>query len=135
MNASLEDVYAELADEHKRIFSLVARLSETGAQLDLVPLLEQLHELLVNHFSHEQFPGGLYEQLGARGAEHGDQLKVLIREHCEILSSISALVERARAAGTESELELREQTARVIEKLEQHEMKEHRLAESLLRDE
>lgn len=135
MNSNLEDVYAALADDHKRIFDLVGRLEEMQEPFDLLPALEQLHDLLVDHFSLEQFPGGLYEHLATRGHEHRDQLKVLIREHCEILTGVGGLVVRARAAGLATNAELREEIARVVEALKEHEHKEHLLAQSLLRDE
>lgn len=135
MSSDLGDIYAALADEHQRIFTLVGRLEETEGQYDLLPTLEQLHDLLVDHFSHEQFPGGLYEHLATRSDEHRDQIKILIREHCEILSRMSGLVVRARMAGPTTNAELDEDVIRAVEALKQHEEKEHLLAESVLHGE
>ena len=127
---SFAEVRAELAEEHRRVMALIARIEAPCDDAELPELLKSLHDLLVNHFAHEQFPGGLYESMGAHGPEHHDTLKVLVREHCEILSAARALVERVRApdAATGG---LRGEVSEVVTMLRRHETREHELAQRL----
>jgi hypothetical protein len=130
----IEAVVAELEDEHVRIMGLVDELRGHRTLIDLVPLLEQLHSVLINHFAREQFPGGLYECLGAYGSEHDEDLRVLVKEHCLILSAVRGLLERARAAPEEQSSEILGDANEVVESLYKHEQREHELAEKLLRE-
>lgn len=133
VRSDIERSYRALADEHRDIMSLVHRLEQHRSLAQLVPMLEQLHALLINHFAHEQFPGGLYESLGAYGSAHHDELRVLVNEHCTILSSVRGVLERARLANETQAAEILNEVATVIKSLHQHEHKEHSLAEKLLR--
>ena len=65
----------------RKFMGLTDRVRDHGRVEGLPPMLEELHDLLVRHFSHEQFPGGLYEQLGAYGPEHHGTIRELIGEH------------------------------------------------------
>jgi hypothetical protein len=129
---SLRDVHAALADEHRRLMALVSLLESGHDIARLAPMLRELHDLLVDHFAHEQFPGGLYEQLGAYGSQHHAELKELIREHCSVLSAARALVEHAERpqAGTR----LLDELVRLLAVLRAHEIKEHRLVRKLQGD-
>jgi hypothetical protein len=53
---SLRDVHAALADEHRRLMALVSLLESGHDIARLAPMLRELHDLLVDHFAHEQFP-------------------------------------------------------------------------------
>jgi len=130
---SFSDVRAELADEHRQIMSLVARIESAPAEEELPTLLKSLHDTLVDHFAHEQFPGGLYECMGANRPEHHDTLRVLVQEHCALLSDARALVEHARAPGTGEVAKLHEEIHQLLQKLRQHETREHELARSIER--
>lgn len=108
--------------------SLVGVLKDSPDPALLVKRLEELHTLLVNHFAREQFPGGLYESMGAFGSRwHGD-LRELIQDHCLILSEARAILERARDAAPAARSELQSDVISLIEQLSEHERKEHRLA-------
>jgi hypothetical protein len=133
MRTDIEKSYRALAEEHQEIMNLVHRLEQHRSLVQLVPLLEELHALLINHFAHEQFPGGLYESLGAYGSTHHEDLRVLVNEHCVILSSVRGVLERARLANETQAAQILNEVAAVITSLHQHEHKEHRLAEKLLR--
>ena len=133
MRTDIEKSYRALAEEHQEIMNLVHRLEQHRSLVQLVPLLEELHALLINHFAHEQFPGGLYESLGAYGSAHHEDLRVLVNEHCVILSSVRGVLERARLANETQAAQILNEVAAVIASLHQHEHKEHRLAEKLLR--
>ncbi len=130
---SLKEVHAEMADEHREIMTLVSDIEAPCADADLVGLLETLHRRLVDHFAHEQFPGGLYECMGATDASYQDELEVLVREHCELLSRSSVLAHRARAGTPREGRALRDDVAGLVEGLRDHELREHRLAETIER--
>jgi hypothetical protein len=132
MNPSFEQVYNELAGEHQELMSLVESIRGHREVIGLGPLLEQLHTLLIRHFSHEQFPGGLYERMGAHGSRYHDELKTLIEDHCTILSSVRGLLERTRIAGEGDEPELLGDLADVLLHLNAHERREHALADKLM---
>ncbi len=127
----LEQVHSDMADEHRRIMALISRIEAQDSVAVLPPMLKTLHDLLVDHFAHEQFPGGLYERMGAHGPEHHETLRTLVREHCEVLSNARALVERSRSVDSVGETRLLHEVAELIEMLRAHEIKEHRLVERL----
>jgi hypothetical protein len=93
--------------------------------------LEELHTLLINHFAHEQFPGGLYESMGAFGSRWHEDLRELIRDHCLILSEARAVLERARVSTPHTQDALQTAVIALIKQLSTHERKEHHLAERL----
>jgi len=103
---------------------------DSGAAL--VDLVDELHSTLVRHFSHEQFPGGLYERMGAYGPEHHGRIRVLVGDHCSILARAGALLERARRSGPAEEADLRADAAALAEAVREHERREHDLAHRLL---
>ena len=112
-----------------RSMGLVSRIQATRSKSLLPELLKSLHDLLVDHFAHEQFPGGLYESMGANQPEHHETLKVLVREHCEILSAARGLVEHASQRPVDDELH--NEIAQVLRMLREHESREHALAQAI----
>lgn len=111
---------------------LVERIRVLPSTIGLAPLLEELHTSLIKHFSREQFPGGLYECMGAYGSRYHDELKILVRDHCVILSAVRGLVERARGAERLDEPALLGEVAEVLTRLRDHEHREHALADKLM---
>lgn len=111
--------------------TLVETLKRAPPPAVLVRRLDELHRLLVNHFAHEQFPGGLYETMGAFGSRWHEDLRGLIQDHCHILSEARAILERARKSTPAERNELQVDVNALIERLAEHERKEHRLAERL----
>jgi hypothetical protein len=132
VNSSFQQVYDELAEEHRELMSLVERIRGHRGVMGLGPILEKLHTMLIKHFSHEQFPGGLYECMGAYGSRHHDELKVLVEDHCTILSSVRGLVERTRTPQARDETALLADVADVLQRLNDHEQREHALADKLM---
>jgi hypothetical protein len=128
---TFDQVYGELAAEHEELMALASQLAGHRRLIGLTPILERLHELLIRHFSHEQFPGGLYERMGAYGPEHHEQLKVLVEDHCVILSGVGAMLERSRAADEKQEATLLDELAELLAHLRRHEQREHALADKL----
>ena len=132
----LQQAYSELAFEHKMILALVKRVQETRDTPTLVPLLDELHDLLMNHFAHEQYPGGFYDAMGATGSgEHQRQLEELLEDHNYMLSTLRDVLDRAHAPDLGEGEGLLKEVSAVVERLHQHERKEHALAEALLRSE
>ena len=123
--------HAALAEEHAQIMALLDVLKDAPDPSQLVRRLEELHTLLVNHFAREQFPGGLYESMGAFGSCWHEDLRELIRDHCLILSEARGVLERARKSTPETQDALRANVIALVEQLSEHERKEHRLAERL----
>ena len=129
---TFEHVYDELEEEHRDLMMLVEQVRGHGSTVGLTPLLEQLHTSLIKHFSHEQFPGGLYERMGAHGSRYHDELKILVQDHCIILSAVRGLLERTRVAGRDDEPALLDDLAGVLTHLHDHEHREHALADKLM---
>jgi len=98
----------------------------------LLPLLEKLHGLLIRHFAQEQFPGGLYECLGAYGSQHHEELKTLVREHCVILSAVRGVLDRTLVAGDQDDPAVLNEVDEVLAHLCDHERREYALAEKLM---
>jgi len=111
---------------------LVERVRGFQSIIGLTPVLEELHSSLIKHFSHEQFPGGMYECMGAYGSRYHDELKVLIRDHCIILSAVRGLLEHTRIAEQPDEPALLAEVAEVLAHLHDHERREHALADKLM---
>ena len=132
MTPTFKQVYDELAEEHRELTVLVKRVAALHSTIGLVPLLEELHTSLIKHFSREQFPGGLYECMGAYGSRHYDELKILVRDHCIILSAVRGLLERARIADQQDQAQLLTEVAEVLAHLHDHEQREHALADKLM---
>jgi len=129
---TFEQVFGELEEEHRDLMVLVEKVQALRSTVGLTPLLEQLHTSLIKHFSHEQFPGGLYERMGAHGSRYHDELKILVQDHCIILSAVRGLLERARVAGRDDEPALLDDLTGVLTHLHDHEHREHALADKLM---
>ena len=123
--------HAAMAEEHEQIMALLDVLQNAPDPSRLVRRLEELHTLLINHFAHEQFPGGLYESMGAFGSRWHEHLRELIRDHCLILSEARAVLERARVSTPHTQDALQAAVIALIKQLSTHERKEHHLAERL----
>ena len=132
----LQQAYSELAFEHKSILALVKRAQDTKDIPTLVPLLDELHDLLMNHFAHEQYPGGFYDSMGATGSKkHQQQLEELLEDHNYMLATLREVLDRAHGRAAHNDEGLLQEVGAVIERLHQHERKEHALAEALLQSE
>jgi len=120
-----------LAEEHAQIMALLDVLQDAPDPSRRVKLLEELHTRLVKHFAHEQFPGGIYESMGAFGPRWHEDLRELIRDHCLILSEARAVLERARVSTPHTQDAIQAAVIALIKQLSTHERKEHHLAERL----
>jgi hypothetical protein len=132
MSARIEETYDSLRGEHDQLRELVDRLKSHHTIIGLAPLLEKFHNALIQHFSHEQFPGGFYETMGAFGPEYHDDLRHLVKEHCTMLSAVGALIERTRHSEHGDEAALLQDMHTVLQQLGEHEKREHELAAKLI---
>ncbi len=67
------------------------------------------------------------------GAKYRDDLRVLVNEHCWILSSVRGVLERARLANEDNAEDILRDLASIVQSLHEHERKEHQVAEKILR--
>lgn len=132
VSSVLTEAYKELADEHKRILALLDRLKRANTLDGVRPLLDELHTMLMGHFAHEQYPGGFYETMGATAPKHRDDLRELVDDHNHILSAVRGLSERVTRVESTGISEVLEGVAGVVDRLREHEHREHQLAEKLL---
>lgn len=95
MDANLATIREELSGEHRDIHALAGSLAEATVA-EAGPLLDRLHDLLLRHFAHEEYPGGFYDALGACAPATRDDLRVLVDQHFLIVSKLQSLRERAR---------------------------------------
>lgn len=123
----------DLTEEHRHIHDLVTRLQEAGSREAAVPVLDELHGVLVRHFAHEQYPGGFYETLGACTPVYRDDLRVLIDQHFVIISAVEGLRQRARRAVDAEWPALRTESLAIVDELGAHEARERDLVSRLLR--
>lgn len=132
MSSRLEVVYKDLQKEHHRVVQLIERLRAHDSETDLVPLLEKLRTLLIVHFAREQLPDGFYDALGERAAQRGDEIKALTGDHATILSTLNTLIEDADPPHQTDEANVLERTRQLVDKIRDHEEREHRFATQVL---
>ena len=131
-SASLEGIYKDLENEHRRLMKLVDRLRVQDSMNGLLPLLDELRILLIVHFAREQLPDGFYEALGKRADDRRDEIQALIADHGEILSFMNALLEDATTAAPDMEADVLSRVAKLADQLREHELREHHFAEHVM---
>jgi hypothetical protein len=99
-----EQVQAALAEDHGKLEGLLARVKASQDVSALTASLDELRSMLTEHFAHEEHAKGFYGMLGARLPQHKKELDHMIAEHRELLSSLQALVDRAKGHGGDGEL-------------------------------
>lgn len=132
MEYDVNAIYSDLANQHQHIRNLLRDLKECD-HIHLVPMLEELNTVLVDHFGREMRPGGFYEAIGAKAQEHRDEVRLLERDHILLQSSFRGLLARAKLASDASEPELLREVGEVAECLYDHERRENQLVEALFR--
>ena len=117
-----------LQQAHERISECLAEFESAGGTDAILASLEQLLELLPEHFSRdEEGPDGIFDELRIIRPALDPQLGRLEREHREILRDLEALRSQAREPGHE-DARIREQRAVCVRKIRAHEETENRLA-------
>jgi len=127
--ASIEEAEAALVAEHGRLGELVRRLDAAEDAEALAPLLADLHGALHEHFAHEEYPGGLYERVGACSATFRHRVRALVDDHYQILAKVYGLSRTAVTAKGPDLPELQRSVGDVVAWLKRHEALEHELFE------
>jgi chromosome segregation ATPase len=119
-------VSARIERAHERIPEFLVELERAGELAPILEVLEGLGQLLPGHFSDEEGPDGLYEELAARRPANGSRLRSLQREHREILEALERLRQQAREAKTDLSDVWKARNA-FVERVRSHERRESRL--------
>jgi hypothetical protein len=119
----LEASVAELEGEHHTISTLLSRLGEARDAGTLTASLHDLRRLLADHFTHEEQPGGLYDRMGVVSAGYRDQVRALVDDHFQILSTVRTLEKQA----SESHVEVVEAARQLQALLARHEHRENEM--------
>ena len=116
-----------LRQAHQRISECLTEFESAGGTDAILASLEQLLELLPEHFSRdEEGPDGIFDELRTIRPALDPQLGRLAREHCEILRDLETLRSQAREPGHE-DARIQEQRAACVRKMRAHEETEDRL--------
>jgi 2-methylisocitrate lyase-like PEP mutase family enzyme len=124
-----DQVQAALDADHERLEGLVARLAGCRDAGAVTATLEELNQLLTEHFAHEEHAKGFYGLVGARSPAYRQELAGMVDEHREILGALQALVERAKGHAAASDLA--GGCAALSAQLLEHEAREMKLAKAL----
>jgi hypothetical protein len=81
---------------HRVILGFLDDLGEAKTPSQIHTVLDMLEQLLSEHFSDEEGPDGLFEELRDARPANDSRLKSLQREHREILQTLQALREQVR---------------------------------------
>jgi len=128
----LESIYADLENEHKRVMKLLARLRGDAIGADLLPVLDELRNLLIVHFAREQLPDGFYDALGELAESRRGELDELIAEHAAILSHLNSLLKDVKDSPAIDKADVLDRVSALLEQLDNHEQKEHLFATDVL---
>lgn len=112
--------------EHESLRGLLARIEQTTQLADLVPLVERLHEELVEHFETEERPEGLHAAIENREPRYERALHVILDEHKEFLALAADVLSRAKICLAQKETILRD-VLRLATRLHDHEARETEL--------
>lgn len=86
----------EIEEEHRLLRHAVYRLRHTRDMRALVPLLDELHQVLALHFAREEAADGLHLAVERVAPHKANQVDELFREHRELLAEVEALAASAR---------------------------------------
>ena len=117
--------------EHQEIGTIAGGLRQVRDADALVIKLMELHEFLRRHFAHEEYPGGLYDQIGACSGSHRDQVHELVDEHYNLLSVVLSLTNEVRDGGPDAVTDVLGEIDDVLANVRDHESREHRLVAEL----
>lgn len=130
---SIAAAHEALRDDHERLRALLRRLRAQPGREELTAILNELPELLAEHFRCEELPGGLYDAVGVSIPDARGQVAQLIDDHFRLVAVARDLAAMALsdkvASGT-----LQEQALRVADYLADHEQREYELVRSALHE-
>jgi len=82
---------SRIVDSHQRIRSDLEVLGKSDDVNEIRAVVDDLPELLKEHFRDEEKPGGLFDELESLRPVFDSQLKFLRREHREIIEALEGL--------------------------------------------
>jgi hemerythrin len=125
-----EQLLEHIRESHRRLRSLLEALGSARDPEGIRAALAPLPELLSEHFSDEERPGGLFEGLREARPTIEPKLALLHAEHEKILGALRALSRQLDSGeATQGALEdLKDAATALIAMLEQHEQGESKLA-------
>ncbi len=126
---------AQIAEEHRRLRELLARIEATRELLPLVELLGELHAELEEHFAHEEAAGGLEDVIEDAAPHLLERVEGLYDEHRYCLRELDRLRDLARATLDGPVAEVVNGVAGLCRTLHDHEAVETELLSSALYDE
>jgi hypothetical protein len=115
--------------EHDELRALLGDL-EAAPFAELLPLLEQLRSLLVEHFQTEEGPDGL-EAVTQKQPQFLPRLSEIFDEHRAFLTGLEQLTARVQACAKEQQFAL-DAVRALAKKLHEHEAKENELLGDVL---
>jgi malate synthase A len=124
-----EQIQAALHEDHDRLKALLGRLEGAQDSGALTATLDELNQLLTEHFAHEEHAKGFYGLVAARSPEYRQELAAMVDEHRTIARTLQALVERAKGHAAASDLARAGKDFSAM--LLSHEAREMKLAETL----
>jgi hypothetical protein len=116
-----------IAEEHRSLKRLLKNMESTADLRRLVPMLGELHDLLEEHFLHEEATDGLHATIGSSAPHHLTTLQNLFEEHQDFLDTLTKLDAQARACLDGPLAEILEGIESVSERLRRHEARETEL--------
>jgi 2-methylisocitrate lyase-like PEP mutase family enzyme len=127
---AVEQVQAAIREDHDRLDVLTARLKEAKDMPSLSAALEELTQMLTEHFAHEEHAKGFYGLLGARSPQYRADLARMVEEHHEILRVLHGLVEQTKAAGSTAR-DVGQAAGELTSRIEAHERRELQMVKAL----
>ena len=124
----MTDSEERFRQEHEQINALLER-AQTQDPMRLPAALKELHNLLMQHCSREEAPGGLFDHVLQKAPQFGPQLAKLRAEHTTLLAELLELSYRRR-----TDEKMRHDVDAFRQRLDEHEDMERDLFAGLLPD-
>lgn len=124
----ITEAEADLRDEHQHLHQLAGQLQEVSDVAGLRELTDELYNQLRAHFRNEEYPGGLYDRIGATSPHHAEDVRELVGEHYHVLTSVFRLRAMAYQDDRESISDIVDELEAVMTTIREHEKREHKLA-------
>jgi hypothetical protein len=114
----------QIRDEHARLKELLTRIAATGELAGLLPLLEELRDLLTSHFAREEAEDAIGPAV--LNSRLGNVAKEILAEHGVFLRDLDRLLTQGREA-RETRDAVFSGTGELARRLREHEIKEDEL--------
>mgnify|MGYP001812270248 CR=1 FL=1 len=121
------DRHQEYFDDHRALQGVLGRLEGTSDIRLLIPLLEELHRLLLGHFAREEAPDGFQGIVEESAPHHLDKLQELMNEHKGFLQSLNEIKRSAQECVNGPMADIFKDVNGLCDRLHDHEARETRL--------